>query len=62
MPVVNFLPEYWVKYELTKKFSPMDFILFLKEIRKVKINTKWYSAEITAKTQKILDKVNIPIT
>lgn len=67
---INYITLHWyykiyqllVKYELTKKFSPMDFILFLKEIRKVKINTKWYSAEITTKTQKILDKVNIPIT
>jgi len=67
---INYITLHWyykiyqllVKYELIKKFSPMDFVLFLKEIRKVKINTKWYSAEITAKTQKILDKVNIPIT
>ena len=67
---INYITLHWyykiyqllIKYELTKKFSPMDFILFLKEIRKVKINTTWYSAEITAKTQKILDKVNIPIT
>jgi hypothetical protein len=33
-----------------KKYSPMDLILFLKEIRKVKINDQWHNAEITAKT------------
>jgi len=32
------------------------------EIRKVKINDKWYVAEITAKTQKLLDKINLHIT
>ncbi len=50
------------KYELTAKYSPMDFILFLKEIRKVKINGKWHLAEITKKTEKLLEKLNIPIT
>ncbi len=50
------------KYELTGKYSPMDFILFLKEIRKVKINGVWHLAEITNKTKKILEKLNIPIT
>ncbi len=50
------------KYELTGKYSPRDFILFLKEIRKVKINGKWYLAEITSKTEKLLEKLNIPIT
>jgi hypothetical protein len=50
------------RYELTRKYSPMDFILFLKEVRKVRINGKWYMAEITNKTQKLLEKLNIPIT
>ena len=50
------------KFDLTKKFSPMDFILFLKEIRKVKANGIWNTAEITNKTQKLLDKLKIPIT
>ncbi len=50
------------KFELTKRFSPMDFIMFLKEIRKVKANDVWNTAEITNKTQKLLDKLKIPIT
>jgi len=50
------------KYELTGKYSPRDFILFLKEIRKVKINGNWHLAEITNKTEKLLQKLNIPIT
>ena len=51
-----------VKNNLIKKYSPMDFILFLKEIRKVKINGKWRTAEIINKTQKLLQSLNIPIT
>ncbi len=50
------------RFNLTKKFSPMDFILFLKELRKVKTNGTWYTAEITNKTQKLLEMLNIPIT
>jgi len=49
-------------YNLTKKYAPMDFLLFLKEIRKVKVNSKWYTAEITNKTTKLLEKLNIDIT
>ncbi|GMT46130.1 MAG: hypothetical protein IEMM0006_1962 [bacterium] len=67
---INYITLHWyykiyqflVKYEMNKKYSPMDFILFLKEIRKVKMNGKWFLAEITAKTEKLLDKLNIPIT
>jgi len=67
---INYIVLHWyykiyqllVKYELTKKYSPRDFIQFLKEVRKVKINGKWHLAEITAKTEKLLDKLNIPIT
>jgi len=67
---INYISLHWyykiyqllAKHQLTNKYSPMDFILFLKEIRKVKINDKWFLAETTAKTQNILNKVNIPIT
>ncbi len=50
------------KHNLISKYSPMDFIMFLKEIRKVKINGTWHLAEITNKTAKLLQKLNIPIT
>ena len=67
---VNYIALHWyyriyqllVKFDLIKKFSPMDFIIFLKEVRKVKINNTWNTAEITNKTKKLLDKMNIPIT
>lgn len=67
---INYITLHWyykiyqllTKYEMTKKYSPMDFVLFLKEIRRVKMNGKWHLAEITAKTEKLLSKLNIPIT
>lgn len=69
---VNYIALHWyyitlqkikVK-ELNAKFSPHDLLLKLKELRRVKINDKWYNAEIIAKTQQILNKldVKIPIT
>ena len=51
------------KKELNKKYSPMDFLLFLCEIKKVKINNLWYDAEITKKTRDLLQSLDIiPIT
>jgi hypothetical protein len=44
---------------LNKKYSPMDFLLFLAEIKKVKINNQWYDAEITKKTTDLLRSLNI---
>ncbi|MDD3688351.1 MAG: hypothetical protein PHE56_16525, partial [Bacteroidales bacterium] len=51
-----------VANNLNKKYSPMDLILFLKEIRKVKINDQWHNADITAKTQELLSKIGVHIT
>jgi transposase len=48
--------------ELNNKFAPMDLILFLKEVRKVRINNKWHNAEITRKNKDILDLLGIHIT
>ena len=51
------------KKGLNKKYSPMDFLLFLSEIKKVKINDQWYNAEMTKKTRDLLQSLNIlPIT
>ena len=47
------------KYELNKKYSPADFLLFLAEIKMVKINNIWQQAEITRKTAEMLDKLKI---
>jgi hypothetical protein len=51
------------KHGLNKKYSPMDFLMFLSEIKKVKINGQWHDAEMTKNTQEMLKKMNIfPIT
>jgi len=51
------------KHELNKKYSPADFLLFLAEIKKVKINGTWQNAEMTRKTRELLQKLKIiPIT
>ena len=47
---------------LNKRYAPMDLVRFLKEVRKVKINDKWYDAEITKKTKDLFDSLGIHIT
>lgn len=47
---------------LNNRFSPMDLIRFLKEVKKVKINGKWHIAEITKKNMDLLNSLNIHIT
>jgi transposase len=67
---INYIALHWyykiyhllVANNLNKKYSPMDLILFLMEIRKVKINEQWYTAEITTKTQDLLSKIGVHIT
>lgn len=48
--------------QLLSKFSPQDLLMRLAEIKKVKINDSWHTAEITTKTQKLIEKLNIHIT
>ena len=48
--------------QLLSKFSPRDLLMHLAEIKKVKINDSWHTAEITGKTQKLIDKLGIHIT
>ena len=67
---INYIALHWYykiiallkKNKLNNKFSPMDLVEFLKEIRKVKINNNWYNSEITKKTADLLDTLNIHIT
>lgn len=67
---INYIALHWYyriyqllsQSDLNKKYAPMDLILFLKEIRKVKINDQWYNAEITAKTEAILKEIGVHIT
>ena len=48
--------------QLLSKFSPQDLLMHLAEIKKVKINDSWHTAEITSKSQKLIEKLNIHIT
>ena len=47
------------KYELNNKYSPSDFLLFLSEVKMVKINNTWQKAEMTKKTFELLQKMKI---
>lgn len=67
---INYIALHWyyriyqllTKHELNGNFSPKDLISFLTEIKRVKINDKWYTAEITKKTATLLKKLELPIT
>ena len=48
--------------DLLSKFSVRDFIIHLKYIPKIKINSSWVTGEISGKTQKLLDALQIHIT
>jgi hypothetical protein len=50
------------KHELSSKLSPKDLLIHLSEIKKIKIDQQWRIAEITSSTQKLLGKLNLPIT
>jgi hypothetical protein len=47
---------------LLSKFSPQDLLIHLSEIRKVKINDSWHTAEITSKSRILLELLNVHIT
>ena len=48
--------------DLLSKYSVQDFIIHLKYIQRLKINNSWVTGEISGKTQKLLDKLDIHIT
>ena len=47
---------------LLSKYSVQDFITHLKYIHRLKINNSWVTGEISGKTQKLLDALNVHIT
>ena len=48
-----------VEQKMIKQYSPKDILMFLNHIKKIKINNQWVQAEITQKTQKIIDLLRI---
>ncbi len=53
-----------IEKKLLSKYSINDFLVYLSEIKKVKINNRWHLAEINSKTKNLIKKLelNIPIT
>jgi transposase len=48
--------------KLLSKYSSKDLLLRCAEIKKIKINSNWVLSEITSKTAKLLEKLELPIT
>lgn len=47
---------------LLSKYSVRDFIIHLKYIQRIKVNNSWVTGEISSKTQKLLDSMDVHIT
>ena len=47
---------------MISKYSVRDFIQYLADVKKVKINDEWFAEPIVAEQKKLLDKVGIHIT
>jgi len=68
--LINYVALHWYyrllqilkSSKLNKKFLPMDFIKFLREIKKVRINGNWYDADLSKKYSDILNSAGIHIT
>jgi len=64
---INFIAIQWYyitfnllkKHKLTKTHSPLDLMMILTEIKKLKINDQWYLSETTQKTNELLKKLKI---
>ena len=48
--------------DILSKYSVNDFIIHLKYIQRIKVNNLWVTGEISGKTQKLLDLLDIHIT
>lgn len=67
---INFIVLHWYykilhqlkAQKLNSKYSPKDIITFLIDIKKIKINDKWYEDNITKKNKAIFDKLKMSIT
>ena len=67
---INFVVMHWYykilhqlqAQKLNAKYSVKDIIQFLIDIKKVKINNKWYEDNMTKKNKAIFEKLKLPIT
>ena len=51
-----------LKSNMLNKYSPLDIIGLLQQIRTLKIDDSWVMAEIPQKISKLMIKLGIPIT
>ncbi len=51
-----------IENELLKQYSPLDVIIYLSKVRKVKVSTHWIDLEIPKQVRTLIEKLNIPIT
>ncbi|HVB02637.1 MAG TPA: transposase [Chitinophagaceae bacterium] len=66
---INFIAMQWYyitfnllkKYRLTKIYSPLDLMMRLTEIKKIKINEEWHLSETTKATNDLLKKLKITL-
>jgi hypothetical protein len=64
---INFIAIRWYyitfnllkKYKLNKIYAPLDLMMRLAEIKKIKINDQWYLSEATQSTIDLLNKLQI---
>ena len=67
---INYIAMHWYyklilklkENKLNSKYSPKDIIMFLKDVKKIKINNKWMNIEITKKNLELFNKLNLNIT
>jgi transposase len=50
------------QHKILKKYSVTDFLKFTHRIKKIKINEKWFTSEVTKPIKTLLDKLNLDIT
>jgi hypothetical protein len=48
--------------DLIKKYSVRDFIEYMADVKKIKINDEWLGEPIVAEQKKLLNKLKIHIT
>ena len=51
-----------VKKELLSHYSIKDLMIHLAQIKKIKIDDKWYLAEVTEKTKKLFSQLDYAIS
>ena len=67
---INYIALHWyyivchllLKNELNHKYSPIDILQILTEVRKVKINDTWHNSEVTSKTSDLIALLGLHIT